>query len=174
MNFTVLFPESVPLDGESPSPQSFPSSKRFVILHVEDDENDRFMLERVFKKKKFSNDLLSVRDGQQAIEYLSGKGIYADRNLYPMPGLVLLDLKLPLKNGIEVLEWIRSKPEFHQLLVVILSSSKMPSDVSRAYDLGANSYLVKPSMIEDLVSMFEAFSNNWFLFVQRPSKSDLS
>jgi len=116
----------------------------FIILVVEDDPDDVFFLQRAFAKLGKADDLRVVRDGDEAIAYLSGAEPFADRALNPPPSLILLDLKLPRKSGFEVLEWCRRKAGLSRIPVIVLTSSQSQADVARAYDLGANSYLVKP------------------------------
>ncbi len=123
------------------------------ILIAEDDDNDICLIKRAFQKAKFENPLKAVRDGEEAIAYLQGIEPYTDREINPPPALVLLDLKMPRKSGFEVLAWIREQPEFNHLPVVVLTSSQESSDISRAYALGANSYLVKPANFASLVDM---------------------
>jgi len=94
-----------------------------VILVAEDDENDVFFLRRAFLKAGLANPLVAACDGQAAVDYLEGTGVYADRKSYPLPGLLLLDLKMPRKSGLEVLTWLRERPELSQIPVVVLSSS---------------------------------------------------
>src|SRR5207249_5534648 len=100
-------------------------------------------------------------DGDEAVEYLGGTGRYQDRTRYPLPALVLLDLKLPRKNGIEVLHWLRQQPALRRLPVVVLTSSKEPNDVNRAYDQGANSYLVKPLGFDALLNLVRSLNVYW-------------
>src|SRR5689334_4531702 len=118
-------------------------NNQFILL-AEDDPNDVLLIQRAFQKAGLRNALKVVRDGEQAIEYLSGKGNYSQRDRYPLPFLVLLDLKMPGTDGFEVLEWVRSEPTLKRLLIVVLTSSNLQADVDRAYETGANSYLVKP------------------------------
>lgn len=113
------------------------------ILHAEDDPTDRLLIRHAFERAAPSVRLLFAKDGQEAIDYLAGRGVFADRAAYPVPKLVLLDLKLPKKSGFEVLEWVRAEPGLKQLPVLVLTSSQESSDIERAYALGANSYLVK-------------------------------
>src|SRR5215510_6004857 len=114
------------------------------ILQVEDDENDVFLLKRVFGQAGITCPVHTVTDGETAIDYLRGIGELADRKKHPLPCLVLMDLKLPGKSGLEVLQWIRHQPELKKLVVVMFSSSALDDDVERAYDFGANSYIEKP------------------------------
>lgn len=115
----------------------------FTLLWVEDDPDDVLLGKRALIKGGFEKPQI-VRDGEEAIAYLSGKGPFADRVQFPMPSLVLLDLKLPRKSGIEVLRWIRGAEGLKRIPVVILTSSRERHDIDRAYDTGANAFLVKP------------------------------
>jgi len=130
-----------------------------TILYVDDDENDVFFFERALKKVGVTIPVQIARDGQQAIDYLSGAGIFSDREKYPVPSLALLDLKLPYVMGLEVLKWIRSHAA-PTLVVIILSASAEDIDVRTAYTLGANAFLTKPSeagKLEDIVRAIQAF-----------------
>lgn len=135
--------------------------KNNCILQVEDDENDVFMLQHVFNKTGIPCPLRVVRDGEEAIHYLSGHGRYADREKFPLPCLVLLDLNLPLRTGFEVLQWIRSNPVFKRLVVVVFSSSELTQDIRQAYDSGANSYVVKPVELGKAVELGQLFKGWW-------------
>jgi CheY-like chemotaxis protein len=136
---------------------------------VEDDENDVYFIQRAFKRAEISNPLHYVRDGEEAINYLSGEPPYDDREKHPLPHLMLLDLKMPRKNGFDVLEWVREQPGLKRLPIVVLTSSREDSDVKRAYDLGANTYLAKPLQLEDLVQMVKALNLYWLNMAERPS-----
>lgn len=139
-----------------------------TLLLVEDDPNDVMLFRRAKDKSKLANPLQVVEDGDAALAYLSGQGIYADRNLYPFPALMLLDLKLPRKSGLEVLEWLRQQLGINRLPVVVLTSSKESLDVGRAYDLGANSYLVKPVAFDNLLEMVKALGLYWLILNEKP------
>ena len=132
-----------------------------AILLVEDNEDDVFLMKRALKEAGITNPLSVVEDGQQAIDYLSGTDRYADREKYPFPAIVFLDLKLPFKTGHEVLGWIRQLAHLDTLVVVVLTSSNEPSDVDRCYSLGANSYLVKPPTPEQLYELARKFKSYW-------------
>jgi CheY-like chemotaxis protein len=136
------------------------------LLLVEDNEDDAFLMKRSLKAADVAQPLHVAKDGQQAIDYLAGRGAYADRERYPLPSVVFLDLKLPFKSGHEVLAWIRNQRELAQIVVVVLSSSNQPSDVEEAYRLGANSYVVKPAATEQLVAWAAAFKRYWIDFNQ--------
>jgi CheY-like chemotaxis protein len=135
-----------------------------VILLVEDNEDDVFLMQRAIKTAAITNPLHIVEDGRQAVDYLSGAGKFADRAAYPLPSIVFLDLKLPLMRGHDVLAWIRSQPELKNLVVVVLTSSNEPSDLKEAYRLGANSYVVKPPTAQQLLDMAKAFKWYWLEF----------
>jgi CheY-like chemotaxis protein len=133
---------------------------KFILL-VEDDSNDVLLIQRAFMKAGMKDMLKVVRDGSQAIEYLSGRGVFGNRERYPLPFMLLLDLKMPGTNGFEVLQWIRAEPALRRLLVVVLTSSSLQADVDRAYELGANSYLVKPVEFEEMANMIQRFEAYW-------------
>src|SRR5688572_12723268 len=123
-----------------------------VILLADDDPNDRFLLRRAFHRLGIQNPLFEVCDGAEAIQFLSGEGRYADREAYPFPGILLLDLQMPRVSGLEVLEWVRSKLTIPGLLIIVLSRSDELRQVNRAYALGANSFLTKPGRSEEHTS----------------------
>ena len=139
------------------------------FLVVEDEPGDALLIQRAFAKAKIMNPVHLVRDGDQAVEYLQGVGAYADRTRYPLPKVMLLDLKLPRRSGLEVLEWLREKPGLKRLSVVVLTSSRETSDVNRASDLGVSSYLVKPVDYNQLVSMVAALNQLIGEYAERPS-----
>jgi CheY-like chemotaxis protein len=136
---------------------------RPTILHVEDDENDRLLLAIAHQRANVPSHLIGVGDGEQAIAYLQGDGAYSDRNRTPIPDLVLLDLKLPLKSGFDVLEWIRGRDTLKDLPVIILSSSPHETDIERAFGGGANSYFVKPVSVAAMVELMKRLSANWLV-----------
>jgi CheY-like chemotaxis protein len=137
-----------------------------AILLVEDNEDDVFLMKRALKGAGIINRLSVAEDGQQAIDYLAGVGGYNDRAQHPLPAIVFLDLKLPLKRGLDVLGWIREQKEFESLVVVVLTSSNEPSDLKEAYRLGANSYVVKPPTASQLLDLAKAFKWYWLEFNQ--------
>ena len=132
-----------------------------TILLVEDNEDDVFLMIRALKAAGVELPLQTVGDGRLALDYLSGVGAYRDRSLYPVPGLILLDIKLPQLSGLEVLRWLRAEPDLRRTVVIILTSSNHPGDVRQAYDLGANSYIVKPASFQQLVEFAKAFRAYW-------------
>lgn len=137
-----------------------------AILLVEDSEDDVFLMKRALKGAGIVNPLFVAEDGEQAIDYLSGKGKYSDRQQFPMPAVVFLDLKLPIRSGMDVLSWIRAQSFLEHLVVVVLTSSNLPSDLREAYRIGANSYVVKPPTVGQLQDLAKAFKWYWLEFNQ--------
>jgi CheY-like chemotaxis protein len=146
---------------------------QFILL-VEDDPNDVLLITRAFQKAGLLNALKVVRDGEQAINYLNGEGNYADRERFPLPFLVLLDLKMPGTDGFEVLRWLRAEPAIKRLLVVVLTSSNLQEDVDKAYELGANSYLVKPVAFDEMVNLIQRFEIYWTEINRTPTTSGVT
>ncbi len=146
-----------------------PMNAKFCILQVEDDRNDVFFLQHAFKAAGITHPLQVVRDGQEAIEYLSGIGQFAERARHPFPCLILLDLKLPRKNGFEVLDWVREKEDLRQLTVIVLTSSGRQVDIDRAYLLGANSFVIKPSKLEERLELAKLIKAYWLNYHRMPS-----
>lgn len=139
-----------------------------VLLHVEDDPNDVLLLQRAFRKANAAITIQAVTDGDKAVAYLSGADEYGDREKYPLPAVVLLDLKMPRKSGLEVLQWVRSNEKVRRLIVIIFTSSKHDEDVNKAYDIGANSYLVKPVGFDMLVEVAKMIQQYWINTNERP------
>lgn len=124
-----------------------------VVLLVDDSPNDVLLMRTVFERAGFVEPLRFATDGEDAIAYLHGDGPYRDRKKFPLPTVMLLDLNMPRKNGFEVLEWLRRQPTLKRLRVYVLSASSRAEDIERVYDLGANSYLVKPGNLDGLMHM---------------------
>src|SRR5579862_537958 len=141
-----------------------------TILQVEDDPNDVFLLQHAMTKAGVANPVQVVTDGRQALEYLQGSGKFADREKFPFPGLVLLDLKLPYVMGLDVLKWIRKGPG-PALIVLMLTASGEEADIAAAYRLGANGFLVKPSEASKLQDMVKAIRDFWLTHNTLPSES---
>ncbi|GIX49663.1 MAG: response regulator [Candidatus Tectimicrobiota bacterium] len=139
-----------------------------VVLLVEDDANDVLLVELAWQRVQPPAQLQVVRNGDAAIAYLSGRGAYADRQRYPLPVLVLLDLQLPGRSGFEVLAWLRQQARLRRLPVMVFTSSGEAGDVNRAYDLGANAYLVKPATLAALVDLVQVLAAHWLRLVRRP------
>ena len=133
------------------------------VLVVEDEEDSVILLERAFRKAAVVNPIRAVSDGVQAIDFLSKLPAGS-----PAPVITLLDLKMPRKGGIDVLNWVRSHPELKSLVVIVFTSSKQKDDIERAYQAGANSYLVKPTSMHDLTELIMDVRNYWFKHNQAP------
>ena len=144
-------------------------NNRFTVLLVEDDLNDIFLVKRAFKMAQPQNILQVVTDGQEAIHYLKGEGKYSDRQAYPLPKLIVMDIKMPRRTGFEVLEWVKqdSRP-LRRIPIVIVSSSDNPADINRAYELGANAYMVKPVNFKEVERLFESITHYWGLECAKP------
>jgi|SRR6266516_706262 len=139
-----------------------------LLLLVEDSPDDVFLTQRALEKAEVPNPVQVVSDGQEAIAYLKGEGPFSDRAKYPLPIVVLLDLNMPRMNGFEVLEWLRSQPTLKRLVVIILTASSRAVDVDRAYNLGANFYLVKTSRFDQFVAMAKSL-HGWLRLNHFPS-----
>ncbi len=140
-----------------------------TILLVDDDPDDVLLVQRAVRKAKIANPLQVVDNGDDAVAYLAGEGRFADRERYPLPVLVLLDLKLPRRSGLEVLAWLRSQPaEIRRIRVVVLTSSREASDINRAHELGANSYLVKPPTFDELIELIRTLDLYWLILSETP------
>ena len=139
-----------------------------TILLVEDNPNDVLLIRRALGKANVPNPVQVVGDGEKAVQYLAGEGAYADRSRHPLPMFILLDLKLPRKSGHEVLTWIRSQPGVRRTPVVVLTSSAEKADVKRCYDIGANSYLVKPVHFDALRDLMQTVGQYWLKANEAP------
>ena len=136
-------------------------SEAFVILLVEDDADDVFFLKEAFARAGLGAAVHVARDGEEACSYLLGEGAYCDRAAHPCPSLILLDLKLPRKSGLEFLEWRRGQPRFSRVPTVVLTSSLAAADLASAYELGANSYLLKPVDAAAQLEMVKLIGAYW-------------
>jgi CheY-like chemotaxis protein len=139
------------------------------ILIAEDDASDVYLLQRAFNAAQIPASLHVVRDGQEAIDYLEGQAAFSDRNTHPLPDLMLLDLKMPRMNGFDVLNWVRQRPGLKRLPVTVFTSSDQAVDINRAYDLGANSYLVKPHGTNELAELVRRVQQYWLESNQCPA-----
>ena len=142
-----------------------------VILIVEDREDDVLLMRKSFEKAGLPNPIKIVRDGEEALAYLSGEGKYASRDEYPLPSLILLDLKLPGMDGFEVLTWIRKQQGIRGIPVVVLTSSTQLRDVNRAYELGANSFFVKEFDFQNSVELTRLLQRYWLQKALKPESS---
>lgn len=135
-----------------------------TVLVAEDNADDLFLLRQAFTRAEVRVQFHAVCDGLEALAYLEGSGAFGDRQAYPAPDVLLLDLNMPRRNGFEVLEWIRRDPRWSRLLVHVFTASARAADVQRAYDLRANSFVVKPTRMDELIT-FVAALQAWHRFV---------
>lgn len=140
-----------------------------TILLAEDDDNDVFFFVRAVRETSIANRLCIVRDGQETIDYLAGRGKYADRAAHPLPCLLVLDLKMPRKTGMEVLQWLQGDHSLRSIPVMVFSSSAQPEDIDRAYGFGANAFVVKPVSLESRAELARLIDAFWLKFNQPPN-----
>ena len=141
-----------------------------LILLVEDDPADARLIQRAFEKASLGARITRIPNGDDAVDYLAGNEPFDNRNNYPLPAIILLDIKLPRRSGFEVLRWLRSRKDgLQRIPVVMLTSSRHSVDVNRAYDLGANSYLTKPDTNEQLTKMLSTVDQYWMSYNEQPS-----
>lgn len=138
------------------------------ILLVEDDQNDVLLLKSAFKRAEIQNPLFVARDGEEAMNYLSGSGHFSNRVEYPLPSLAIFDLKMPKVSGFDVLKWLRAQPALSCLPVVVFSTSNDPHDIEQAYRLGANAFVVKPSSNEARLLLSRYIKGFWLQFNEPP------
>jgi CheY-like chemotaxis protein len=139
-----------------------------TILLVDDSENDLLLMREAFNMTGYNIPVQEVHDGEEAIAYLRGEGPYNDRNKFPLPTVMLLDLNMPKSSGFDVLAWVRAQPGLKRLAVFVLTASARSEDLERAYDLGATSYLVKPGNLDTLAVMTRCLCD-WIRIVHSPS-----
>ena len=140
-----------------------------VILLAEDREDDILLIKKAFEQADINNPVQIVRDGEEALHYLAGEGRYSNRAEFPLPALILVDLKMPKVDGFEVVRWIRCQLGFSNLPVVVLTSSDAIRDVNRAYELGANSFLVKPSDFDNFLETAKILKKYWLNINKAPT-----
>ncbi len=144
------------------------AGKPITILMADDDEDDRLLAKDALEECRLANDLHFVIDGEDLMDYLYHRGKYTQVIKSPRPGLILLDLNMPRKDGREALQEIKADPELRPIPIIVLTTSKAEEDIYRTYDLGANSYIAKPVTFESLVSVMKALGKYWFEIVELP------
>jgi len=142
--------------------------KPYTILMADDDADDYLLVRDALRQTRHDFQLRFVRDGEELIDYLFGRGRYADGQDAPRPDLILLDLKMPKKDGREVLQELKSHPRFRRIPIVALTTSTAEDDVAYSYDVGVNSYLTKPVTFRALVDMMDTLGKYWFELVELP------
>jgi len=143
--------------------------KPIVILMADDDADDRLLTQQALGESRVINDLRFVEDGEELMEYLFHRGKYANGDLAPRPGLILLDLNMPKKDGREALREIKADPNLRRIPVVVMTTSKTEEDIFRSYDLGASSFITKPVTFAGLVELMRTMGQYWIEFVELPS-----
>jgi len=146
-----------------------PNGKPIVILMADDDPDDRLLTQQALEESRVLNDLYFVEDGEQLLDFLARRGQYADAAQAPRPGLILLDLNMPRKDGREALREIKADPDLRRIPVVVMTTSQAEEDVYRSYDLGANSFITKPVTFDRLVELMRTLGKYWIEFVELPS-----
>ena len=144
--------------------------KSIVILMADDDADDRLLAKDALTECRLANDLHFVEDGEELLEYLQRRGKYSSMTDSPRPGLILLDLNMPRKDGREALKEIRADPELRKIPVVVLTTSKADTDIGRIYELGANSFISKPVSFDSVVDVMKVLGRYWFEIVELPAK----
>ncbi|HAV76467.1 MAG TPA: two-component system response regulator [Anaerolineae bacterium] len=144
--------------------------KIVVILMAEDDADDRLLVKEAFAESHVANSLHFVGDGIELLDYLHGRGEYSNRDTFPFPDLLLLDLNMPRKDGREALKEIKVDPRLKKLPAVVLTTSKADEDILRSYDLGAAGFITKPVTFESLVEIIKGLGEYWVQIVKLPSK----
>lgn len=144
------------------------NKKPVSILVADDDPDDRLMTIDAFKENHLNNNLNFVENGEELLNYLRGKGKYNDRKKYPMPGLILLDLNMPKKDGREALKEIKSDNSLRRIPVIVLTTSKAEEDIIKTYDLGVNCFISKPVTFQGLVEVTKILGHYWFEIVELP------
>jgi CheY-like chemotaxis protein len=148
------------------------TKRPITLLLAEDDPDDRMLIRDALREARLANDLHEVEDGEELLDYLRRRGRFGPGAEAPRPGLVLLDLNMPRKDGREALEEIKKDPELRRIPVVVLTTSKAEEDVCRSYDLGANSYITKPVTFQSLVDVMRTLEKYWFEIVELPAEGE--
>jgi CheY-like chemotaxis protein len=142
--------------------------KMITIVLADDDPDDRQLTEEAFTESRLANQLHCVQDGEELLDYLHRRGAFAHRQTEPLPGLILLDLNMPRKDGREALKEIKADPNLRRIPIVVLTTSKAEEDIVRSYDLGVNSYVTKPVTFKSLVELVKVLGRYWFEVVELP------
>lgn len=144
------------------------SYRPITILMAEDDPDDRLLAAKALKSRRLANELRFVEDGEELMDFLRHRGKFADHAVSPRPGLILLDLNMPRKDGREALAEIKADPHLRRIPVIVLTTSKAEEDILRSYDIGANSYITKPVTFEELAHAIQVMAQYWFEIVELP------
>jgi CheY-like chemotaxis protein len=148
--------------------------KPIIILYAEDDEEDRMLMQDAVKESRLTNELHFVEDGEELMEYLNRRGKYSELTNVPLPGLILLDLNMPRKDGREALKEIKANASLRRIPVIVLTTSKAEEDILRTYDLGVSGFIIKPVTFESLVDVIKALGKYWLEIVELPKELRIS
>ncbi len=148
------------------------TTKKVILLMAEDDDDDFFLASEALKEARVLNQLIRVKNGEELLHYLRGKGAYGDRSKFPMPGLILLDLNMPKIDGREALSQIKSDEQLKSTPIVILTTSKSEEDIVESYSLGSNSYIRKPVTFDNFVEVMKTIGRYWLEIVDLPSNKE--
>ena len=140
-----------------------------TILVAEDDEDDRFFIQEALAEARLANDFRFVKDGQELLDYLQHRGSYTNEAEAPYPGLILLDLNMPRKDGHEAIREIKADPNLRRIPIVVMTTSNSDEDIANTYDLGISGYITKPVTLDELVMVIKALTNYWFQIVKLPN-----
>lgn len=143
-----------------------------VILMADDDDDDFLLTEKALKQSKLLNTLCRVKDGEELLEYLRGEGNYTYTESRPRPGVILLDLNMPRKDGREALKEIKSDENLRDIPVVVFTTSKAEEDIYKSYQLGVNSFITKPVTFDGLIKVMQTLGRYWFEIVELPLKNE--
>lgn len=145
-----------------------PTKKSVTLVIADDDEDDRLLIVEAFRDLRLTNPIVEVGDGEELLDYLRHRGKFAGNNGSPLPGLILLDLNMPRMDGREALKEIKSDPDLRRIPVIVLTTSKAEEDVIRSYDIGANSFIVKPVTAEGFIEVIRSLQRYWLEIVEIP------
>jgi len=145
-------------------------ARPITVLYADDDPEDRMLVKEAWQESRIANELHFVEDGEELLDYLYRRGKYAGLAEMPLPGMILLDLNMPRMDGREALQHIKADPRLRLIPTVVLTTSKAEEDIFRAYDLGVNSFIVKPVTFQSLVDLTLAFGRYWFEIVELPPR----
>jgi CheY-like chemotaxis protein len=148
--------------------------KSVIILVADDDPDDRLLTKEALEESRMANKLYFVENGEELLDYLFHRGKYSNVDISPRPGIILLDLNMPKKDGREALKDIKAEPSLRQIPVVVLTTSKAEEDIYRSYDLGANSFITKPVTFDSLVEVMKTMGKYWFEIVELPIETEHS
>lgn len=146
------------------------TARPITVLYADDDPEDRMLVKEAWQESRLANELHFVEDGEELLDYLHRRGKYASLADQPLPGMILLDLNMPRMDGREALQHLKSDPRLRLIPTVVLTTSKAEEDIFRAYDLGVNSFIVKPVTFQSLVDLTLAFGRYWFEIVELPPR----